>query len=133
MALNLCGEFSNLNTKFRVWHPCHHDYGFATCPRLLQYQFTSYKSPYVTLERTLNLKNEKYLVATTKIDRFCINLNVYTWIVVFCVAPLKIVTSVGNIEKELKNVRITFVKHLQQSTSLTSLSSFKHLQKSPKF
>jgi len=39
------------------------------------------------------------------------------------------VTLVANIEDELESVRMIFVKHLQQGTSL---SSFKHFQESPK-
>jgi hypothetical protein len=41
-------------------------------------------------------------------------------------------TLIGNIEYKLKSVKTTFVKHLQQGKSCTSLSSFKHLQENPK-
>ncbi len=82
MASNLCGEFSSLNTKFKVWHPCHHDYAFVIFSGLLQYQFPNYSSSHVTPQYALNSKKEKYLVVNTKIGKFCtklecIHLNCY--------------------------------------------------------
>jgi len=47
----------------------------------------------------------------------------------FAQCPSKIRTLVDNIEDELESVKMIFVKHLQQGTSL---SSFKHFQESPK-
>jgi hypothetical protein len=78
MASNLYGELSSSNTKFKVWHPRHHDYAFVVCSRLLQYQFPSYSSPHVTPQHALDLEKEKYLIANTEIGRFCTNVNAYT-------------------------------------------------------
>ncbi len=86
---NLCGDFSSSNTNL----------GFGThvimtkhsspaqgCHNINSY-FTS--SPHVTLQRVIHLKKEKYFVANTEIGIFCTNLNVYTWIFVFCATPFK--------------------------------------------
>jgi len=47
----------------------------------------------------------------------------------FAQCPSKIATLVNNIKDELESVKMIFVKHLQQGTSL---SSFKHFQENPK-
>ncbi len=75
--------------EFRVWHPRYHDYAFVAYPRLSQYHSYGTSSPHVTLQRTIDLKKEKYLVANTKIGMFCTNLNLYTWIFAFCAMPFK--------------------------------------------
>jgi hypothetical protein len=78
MASNLYGEFSSLNTKFKVWHLHHRDYAFVFCSGLLQYQFPNYNSPHVIPQHALDSEKEKYLAANTEIGRFCTNLNAYT-------------------------------------------------------
>jgi hypothetical protein len=45
-------------------------------------------SPHLMFQCPLDLENEKYLVANIEIGRFCTNLNVYTWIFVFCTMPI---------------------------------------------